>query len=185
MQGAEMLTATYTLAAISAEQKKARTILSRLRDYIDEYLMRLQELDLGKIEATLNNLTQFDRYCHARKVEKYLIPSVRGTAQEIDKLVAELESMSARAVEKLQAAQEKLRQVVDQGIDKVRELFRAMEAYCDSLLTRLEKEEEELLPLLGRLLPGDEWFEIAAKFLRSEEGPRRQQVAPPHVPQPG
>lgn len=179
-----MLTATYTIAAISAEQKKAHTILSRLREYIDAYLMRLQEFDLSKIEATLNTLSQFDRYCHARKVEKYLIPSVRGTAQEIDKLVAELESMSARAIEKLHAAQEKLRQAAEQGIDKVRELFRAMEAYCDSLLTRLEKEEEELLPLLGRLLPGDEWFEIGAKFLRSEELPQRQHVAPPRVPNP-
>lgn len=179
-----MLTTTYTLATISAEQKSARTILSRLRDYIDDYLMRLKKPDLAKLEAALDKLSQFDRYCHARKFEKYLIPSVRGTAREIDALVAELESMSARAVETLRTAREKLRQIADQGIDKVRELFRAMDAYCDSLLTRLEKEEQELVPLLDRLLPGDEWFAIGAKFLSSEEVPPHRQVAPPSVPQP-
>lgn len=178
-----MLTATYSLVTISAEQKNVRNLLSRLREYIDACVKSLKEPDLGKIETALNKLTQFDRYCHARKVEMYLIPSVRGMAHEIDALLAELESMSARAIEMLKTAQEKLLQVVEQGIEKVRELFRVMQNYCDNLLKRFAREEEELLPLLEQRLPGDQWFSIAAKFLSDEnEDHKRVHVRPPQLP---
>ncbi|HYD82363.1 MAG TPA: hemerythrin domain-containing protein [Paucimonas sp.] len=178
-----MLTATYSLITISAEQKNVRTILSRLREYIDSCLKSLEEPDLGKIESALNKLSQFDRYCHARKVEMYLIPSVRGMAHEIDALLAELESMSARAIEMLKSAQEKLRQAFEQGLDKIGELFRAMQNYCDNLLKRFAREEEELLPLLEQRLPGDQWFSIAAQFLSDDDGEhKRMHVPPPRLP---
>ncbi len=178
-----MLTATYTFVAISAEQKNTRGILSQFRCYIDDCLRRMQKLDSATVQATLNQLTQFDQYCHARKLELYLIPSIRGTAKEIDALLAELELMSTRAVEMLRSVQEKLRHAVDGGIDRMRELYGAMENYCDSLLTRLAKEDEELLPLLRRLLPVDEWFPIAAKFLSDEQNPhRRHHAMQPRVP---
>jgi hemerythrin-like domain-containing protein len=178
-----MLTATYSLVTISAEQKNIRNLLSRLREYIDSCVKGLEEPDLGKIEMALNKLTQFDRYCHARKVEAYLIPSVRGMAHEIDALLAELESMSARAIEMLKTAQEKLLQAIEQGVEKVRELFRVMQNYCDNLLKRIAREEEELLPLLEQRLPGDQWFSIAAKFLSDEEDDhKRAHVRPPQLP---
>jgi hemerythrin-like domain-containing protein len=178
-----MLTATYSLVTISAEQKSIRNLLGRLREYIDSCVRSLEEPDLGKIETALNKLTQFDRYCHARKVEMYLIPSVRGMAHEIDALLAELESMSARAIDMLKTAQEKLLQAVEQGVEKIRELFRAMQNYCDNLLKRIAREEEELLPLLEQRLPGDQWFSIAAKFLSDEdEDHKRAHVRPPQLP---
>jgi hemerythrin-like domain-containing protein len=178
-----MLTATYSLVTISAEQKNIRNLLYRLRLYIDSCLKSLEEPDLGKIETALNKLTQFDRYCHARKIEMYLIPSVRGMAHEIDALVAELESMSVRAVELLKSAQEKLRQAVEQGVDKARDLFRAMQTYCDNLLKRFTREEEELLPLLEQRLPGDQWFSIAAQFLSDDDREhKRVHVQPPRLP---
>jgi hemerythrin-like domain-containing protein len=164
-----MLTATYTLVAVTAEQNNARSLLSRLRQCIEDFLARIQELDVPKIETMLDYIAQFDQYCHARKFERYLIPSVRGTAREVDLLVTELESMSANAVESLKTAREKLRQSVEQGADRLQELCRAMETYCDNLLTRLRREEEELLPLLGRLLSGEQWFPIATQFLSAEE----------------
>ena len=115
-----MLTATYSLVAISAEQKKIRNVLGRLREYIDSCIRNLEAPELGRIETALNKLAQFDRYCHARKVEMYLIPSVRGMAREIDTLVAELESMSARAVDMLKSAQEILQAAAGQGMDTMR-----------------------------------------------------------------
>lgn len=172
-----MLTATYSIVTISAEQKSARSILSRLRQYIQSCLTRLQEIDLPKLESTLNKLTQFDQYCHARKVELYVIPAIRGTTHEVDSLLAELESMSARAVDILKSAQEQLRQAFDQGVEKINELCSAMEIYCDNLLKRLAKEEEELMPMVGRLLSVDEWFALAAKFLSDDaDNPQRRQA---------
>ncbi len=163
-----MLTATYSLVAISAEQKNARSILSTLRQYIHSCWKSLQDLDLVKIEAAFNKLTQFDQYCHARKVEMYVIPAVRGATREVDSLLAELESMSARGIDILRSVQDQLRQAFDQGIVKINELCNAMEVYCDNLFKRLAKEEEELLPMVGRLLTVDEWFPIAAKFLKDD-----------------
>lgn len=177
-----MLTATYAFVAVSAEQKTTRSVLSRLKKYINDYLTRAQDLDVAKIESTLNHLNQLEQYCHARKLEMYLIPSVRGTAKEIDSVLAELESMSAHAIDALKSAQEKLQQSCEQGIERLKELFGAMAAYCDNLMIRLTKEEEELLPLLGKMLPVDAWFSIAAKFLSEDEQQKRHQVSLPHVP---
>jgi hemerythrin-like domain-containing protein len=176
-----MLTVTYSLVTISAEQKNVRNLLFRLRQDIENCLKKLQELDLTKVEAILNKLAQFDRYSHARKVEVYVIPAIRGTAHEVDLLLAELESMSAQAIVILKAAQERLRQAFVRGIDEVRELYRAMQVYCDSLLNRLAKEEEELLPMVGRLLSIDEWFPIAAQFLSDDDNARRRNA--PFAPQ--
>ena len=139
----------------------------------------MQEADLPKLESALKKLTQFDQYCHARKVELYVIPAVRGATTEVDSLLAELESMSAHGVAILQSAQEQLHQAFDQGVAKLKDLWRAMEFYCDNLLKRLAKEEEELLPMIGRLLSIDEWFEIAAKFLRDDARQKRQHLAAP------
>jgi hemerythrin-like domain-containing protein len=177
--GAEMLTATYSLVAISTEQKNTRSILHTLHQYIQSCLSKLQELDPGKLESALNKLTQFDRYCHARKVEMYVIPAVRGATREVDSLLAELESMSARGVDILRSVQNQLRQAYEQGIAKINELCNSLEIYCDNLLKRLAKEEEELLPMVGRLLTVDEWFSIAAKFLSDDaENYKRRHVPP-------
>jgi len=65
----------------------------------------------------------------------------------------------------------------------LRELFRAMQTYCDNLLKRFKREEEELLPLLEQRLPGDQWFTIAAQFLSEEDKDhRRTHVRPPQLP---
>ena len=179
-----MLTTTYSLITINAEQQNVRTILSRLRDYIESCVKGLQEPDLHRIEHALNKLAQFDRYVHARKVEAVLIPSVRGMAHEIDTLLAELESLSARAVELLRCARERLRAAAAQGAEKAADAFHAMRTYCDDLLRRLDREERELLPLLGRVVPGEHWFSIAAKFLSVDAAGKRAKVPPPRLPAP-
>lgn len=174
-----MLTATYTLVAVSNEQKNARIILSQLRLYIDECMKRIHELDLTKIEAILNHLNQFDQYCRARKFELYLIPSIRGTAVEIDHLVGELESISTRAMETLKEVRERLLHSLEANIETCGELCHAMKVYCDNLLGRLTKEEE-LLPLLGRMLSNEQWFPIATQFLSEDK--RKHKPDPVRVP---
>lgn len=177
-----MLTATYSLVAISAEQKNVRSILSRLQQYIHNCWKSLQDLDLPLLESAFNKLTQFDQFCHERKVEMYVIPAVRGATREVDSLLAELESMSARGIDILRSVQDQLRQAVDQGVVKINELCKAMEIYCDNLLKRLAKEEDELLPMVGRLLTIDEWFPIAAKFLSDDAKQlERRHIAPAPV----
>jgi len=164
-----MLTATYSLVALSTEQKNARSILSRLRQYIHSCWESLHDIDFSQLESAFNKLAQFDTYCHARKVEMYVIPAVRGATHELDSLLAELESMSKQGIEILHSVQDQLRHAVNRSAEKITELCEAMEIYCDNLFTRLTKEDEELLPMVGRLLTPDEWFPIAAQFLSADE----------------
>jgi hemerythrin-like domain-containing protein len=176
-----MLTTTYSLVAISTEQKNARNILSRLRQYIHGCWDSLHAIDFPKLESAFHKLAQFDTYCHKRKVEMYVIPAVRGATGELDSLLAELESMSKRGIDILHSVRDQLRQAVNQSEEKIIELCKAMEIYCDNLFTRLAKEEEELLPMVRRLLTHDEWFPIAAKFLSADAETLKQRHAP-HAP---
>jgi hemerythrin-like domain-containing protein len=173
-----MLTATYSIVAFSAEQKKVCSALQRLRQYVDEALQKQSEPDLARIQSAFDLLSQFEQHCHSRKLEKVLIPAVRSSCREADGLVAELESMSDRALALLRSAQEQLRFAFDSGMVKLNELFDVMASYCDSLLKRFAREEEELLPLAMRSLTIDQWFDIAAELLSDDSQPPRKQKKP-------
>lgn len=168
-----MLTATYSLVAISAEQKNARSILSKLQQHIHNILHDLQGINRSCIESALVKLEQFEEYCHQRKVEIYVIPAIRKTTREADPILAELESLSSKSMSILQSLHEQLRLVFDQGILEINKLCSSMEMYCHNLLKRLAKEEEELFPIVRGLLPIEEWFHIASKFLSDDAKAKR------------
>ena len=164
-----MLTATYSLVAISIEQEQALRCLERIRQAIAALWQDAQAVDPRRLEATLSGLARFDRYCHERKVEKYVIPTVRGASGEIDAVVQQLEGLSGAGLRLLGAAGEQVQALFDRHAVQVRELFAAMEAYCDCLRQRLLQEEEMLLPLVRRMFSVDDWFTLAAKFLGDEQ----------------
>ena len=163
-----MLTATYSIVAISAEQKKSRSILFRLQQYLHNCLEKFNGHDFGAIATALEKLSQFDQHWHMRKMELYVIPAIRGATQEVDCLLEELESMSSRGVAILRSAQEKIRRALEQGLDYVSEVYRSLEGYCENLSQCLAKEENELLPMVGRLLTSEQWFPIAAQLLSDD-----------------
>ena len=171
-----MLTATYSLVAISTELHSARSALCRLQEHVHACAEGSQELDLPQVVAVLNNLTQFDQYCQSRKVEKFVIPAVRGATNEVDFLLAELESLHVRGLDILCNARLQLRQILGQGMNGLRELCCSLEFYCDNLHQRLAKEEEELLPMVKRLLSIDQWFAIAAQFMSEDAAHKRRRV---------
>lgn len=179
-----MLTATYSFVAISAEQKIARSILARLKQYVQSTLSNLQTIDVGTLESTLSRLAQFDSYCRARKVEMYVIPAMRGSSAEADQLIVELESFSVAAMHSLTSLYDSLHRVLEQETVEIVQLRVAMEQYCDKLFKRFAKEEEELFPLAHRWLSTDAWFAIGTQFL-SDDGNKyaHRRVPPPSVPQ--
>lgn len=160
-----MLTATYSLVTISAEQKNSRSILSRLQQTLRSSLDKIKGSDLGGIRAALDKLLQFDQYWHLRKMEIVVIPAIRGRTREVDAVLEELECMSAKGMAMLRTAQEHLRGALTQGSLRLQELLRSLEGYCENLWLRLVKEETELLPLLKRSLTSEQWFPIATRFL--------------------
>jgi hypothetical protein len=174
-----MLTATYSLVAISSEQQKARRILVRLQQSIASLWKNLQEIDLAGVEATIHKLTQFDRAVGERKMARYVIPALKSATREADALLEELDALSGFCMHLLQSLQQQAHLVLQQGTAKLKELRRTMELYCSNLHLRLVKEEELLLPLLPRVLSGQEIFELGVQFL-SDDGMRLERRASSH-----
>jgi hypothetical protein len=159
-----MLTTTYSLIALSVEQKNARGSLSALQQYIKSSAGNLNDSDPVALESAVDKLSQFDQYCHERKVEVYVIPAIRKATREADSLLVELEQLNLMSVNILRSVRDGLRQACEQGAVKIEELCSSMERYCSNLYQRLVKEEE-LCKIAQRVISIDEWFAIAANFL--------------------
>lgn len=168
-----MLTTTYSLAALSIEQKNARSILAKLQQHIRSLWQDLQGLNQACMESTLIRLEQFEEYCHHRKVETYVIPALRKSTHKADGILAELECLSSSALSILRSMHEQLQRACGHGAQELSKLCSAMDAYCSNLLTRLTREEEELFPIARGVLPTEEWFRIAADLLSEDTGRRR------------
>jgi len=170
-----MLTATYSLVAIRAEQDKAHRLLFRLQQYIHSGWQSLRNLDFAVLESAFNKMLHFDNYCRGRKVELYLVPAIRRVTREADALLAELESLSTAGAEMIRLARSQLANVFETGGAAAHEACRSIDQYCFSLQARLRKEDAELFPLARRVLSIEEWFSIAAQFLSDDGGGGRHQ----------
>jgi hypothetical protein len=172
-----MLTATYSLVTLSVEQKNARCGLSALQQFIRSSARNTAQPDAAVLETAVNKLSEFEQYCHSRKVEMYVIPAIRKATREADPLLAELESLSFRALCILGSLRLGVRSAVGQGREKIEELCASMELYCANLYQRLVKEEE-LFNIAQRVISMDEWFSIAADFLSDDATPRPRHGQP-------
>jgi len=159
-----MLTATYSLIALSIEQRKARRSFSALEQNVRMRAVDPGHADMSELKEVVDQLSRFDRFCHERKVERCLIPALRKAASEADALLSELDSLLHREAGMLRALQSRLGASLEQGASHAKELCHTMEHYCASLSERLNKEEQ-LLSMAERVIPGEEWFAIASSLL--------------------
>ena len=165
-----MLTATYSLVAIAAEQDKTRAMLTRLQQYLQSTWRGLQSLDFSFIETAFGKLMQFDKFFGARKLERYLMPALRDAGKEAETLMTELDALSAKGAGILRSIGEQLAEAFEMSAVKINQICHAMESYCGTMLVRLEREERELIPLARRLFSIEDWFTIAAQFLSEDDG---------------
>lgn len=163
-----MLTATYSLVAISTEQNTARGKLFKLQQFIQSAWKGLQNIDFGFIETALNKLMQFDKFRQNRKIEMYVIPALRKTSREAEELIAELDRISAAGLGILHSISEQVTGALSTGRGRFCEICQAMQVYCYKASIRLKKEEEELWPMVRRLFSTEEGFAIAAQFLSDD-----------------
>lgn len=164
-----MLTATYSLVVLNAEQDKTRRILSRLQHYIETTWKSLHSLDLAFLSSAFDKLVQFDKYCRSRKIEIYLLPVLREMSREAAVLIAEIELLNDKATILMRSIGEQLRAMFDAGGAGNGELCENLRHCCLHFSAKLEREERELLPLARRVLPVENWFAIAAQLL-AEDG---------------
>lgn len=175
-----MLTATYSLVAIAAEQDKARSLLNRLKQYIHAAWRGLQDFDFTFLETAFGKLVQLDGFCRSRKIEEYLIPALRSAADEAGDLIAEWDRLAAKGRAILHAVGDQMAVAFDAGAIRINDVCHAMEAYCGYLHERLEKEDNELLPMARRVFSVEQWFSLAANFLSDGEaaGRKRRSFSP-------
>jgi hemerythrin-like domain-containing protein len=164
-----MLTATYVLLTLSIEQKKERHFISRLLQYVQSIARRPQEIDPVFIESQLKQLTSFAEARHQRKVEACVMPAVRAAEPNCAPLMNDLESLSLRGSAMLNAVYRCLRRAMRRSASQGKFLCKTVDLYCQNLLKRLDKEEQELLPLAQKVISSEEWFEIGSKFLAHDD----------------
>jgi hemerythrin-like domain-containing protein len=177
-----MLTVTYALVTISVEQKKTRSLLSVLQQQIQRSAQESKAGDRGCLDSLLYQLVQFNEACHWRNVERYIIPALHKVSNEADALIAELEDLSNKAENILRSVRGSTWQAFEQGVEGIGDLYGSMELYCQNLCRRLAKEEEELLPIAQRVIPSEEWFDIAAQFISHDAEVHAHKSAPPGAP---
>ncbi|MBB3121648.1 hemerythrin domain-containing protein [Pseudoduganella violacea] len=177
-----MLTATYTLVALSVEQASMRMGLLALQKQMQSTLTLQRSLSLSQLEYACENLNRLYDACHWRKIEKYLIPALRQATEKADQLLDELSLLNQNALTAIRQMQAQMENASEDSEERVAEVCAAIDTFCESLLQRLDKEERELFAIARRAICGDAWFAIANQMLAHEaeaEEARRERAARP------
>ncbi|TFW30926.1 hypothetical protein [Massilia horti] len=159
-----MLTATYTLVALSVEQTSVRVSLQSLQKLLHTNFLHQAALTPSQVEHTCDTLKQLYESCHWRKLDKFLIPAIRRSTRLADDLLQELDALSKAASDAMAAALRMVGSAVDSAA-RVAQFCAALERFCGALLMRLEREEQELFPVARTAIAGEAWFAIANQML--------------------
>jgi hemerythrin-like domain-containing protein len=160
-----MLTATYTLVALSVEQASIRLSVLSFQKYMQSTLTRQHSLTLSQLEYACETLERLYQACSWRKVELYLIPALRQATERADQLLDELSRLNQFALGIVRRLKERLGQAEAPGADGDSAICEAIDTFCGTLLQRLEKEEQELFSIARSAICGEAWFAIANKLL--------------------
>jgi hypothetical protein len=160
-----MLTATYTLVALSVEQASVRLSLQAFQKSIQSMVTRQQTLTLTQLEQACETLDQLYQACNWRKVELYLIPAVRQATGRADRLLDELGRLNQNALALIRRVKAQVEAIGAAGQAQAAAIGEAIEAFCQALLKRLEKEEQELFVIARTVIGGESWFSIANQLL--------------------
>jgi hypothetical protein len=161
-----MLTATYSIIALKIEQNRARWTFSSIQQFILNGVRNIKtagSIDFD-FDAMLMRLDQFEKFCHQRKMEVFVIPALRKITHEADSLLDELERLSAASMSLLRAVQEKLQQALRNGVAVIDEICASLEQCCAHFFRRLA-HEDEVVQIAQRVMPTEAWFGIAESFL--------------------
>ncbi len=160
-----MLTATYTLVALSVEQAKVRVSLQSFQHHVRATLLQQNSLTIGQLEYACEMLNRLYQTCNWRKTEMYLIPAIRQATERADQLIEELNRLNQSALGEIRAMQARMGSLADGNEAQVGQICNSIDTFCAALLERLEKEELELFAIARSAIGGDAWFAIANQFL--------------------
>lgn len=168
-----MLTATYTLVALSVEQTNMRVSLHAIQQLVQKCYARQRALTEGQAEYVCTSLRQLYEACQGRKLDRFLVPALRrsgagaGANTEAEPLLIELDMLSRSAAESLAAACRLANSTIDAEED-VDAFCMAVERFCAALALRFDREERELFPIARGAIGGDAWFAVGQQMLAHE-----------------
>ncbi len=163
-----MLTVTYSIIALKIEQNRARWTFSSIQQFILNGIRNITSAGSVDFDAMLSRLNQFEQSCLQRKMEVFVIPTLRKLTREADALLDELDRLSAASLSLLRALQDKLRQALRSGAAVVDEICASLEQCCAQVHRWLAREDE-LVQIAERLMPTEVWFGIAESFLSVDD----------------
>lgn len=160
-----MLTATYTLVALSVEQAKVRVSLQSLQQLIDNNFVHQNALSPGQVGYACDAVKRMYESCHWRKLDMFLIPAIRSATSEADELLRSLEELARAATDAVGQIAIRLGSTAVDTVSKVSQFCAAVDAFCSATLKRLELEELRLFPMARSVISGEAWFSIANQML--------------------
>lgn len=163
-----MLTATYTLVALSVEQTNVKLGLQSLQKLLRTSLDKKAALSQGQVDYACDALKRLYEICHWRKLDRFLIPAIRRATRVADQLLHELDELSQTAADAMAAALRCLAGASEESQEWRVQFCASVDKFCAALLKRLEREEEELFPMAQSAISGEAWFAIANQMLAND-----------------
>ena len=176
-----MLTATYTLVALSVEQANVRVSLHDLQKQLETNFIHQNALTPGQVSDACDVVKRLYENCHWRKLDMFLIPAIRNATSDAEELLNSLEELGRCAAEAVGVLAIKLRSSAVDNASKVIEFCSAIDSFTSATFKRLELEEKKLFPVARSVISGEAWFSIANQMLAhdayvQETRPIRQQL---------
>lgn len=160
-----MLTATYTLVALSVEQTKVRTRLHSLQQLLETNFVHQSALTPGQVSYACDAVKRLYESCHWRKLDMFLIPAIRKATSSADELLNVLDQLGHAAADAVGALAIRMGSVAVDSVNRVAQFCAAIEAFCSATLKRLDIEEKQLFPVARTVISGEAWFSIANQML--------------------
>ncbi|HEX8609852.1 MAG TPA: hypothetical protein VF800_01000 [Telluria sp.] len=160
-----MLTATYTLVALSVEQANIRKHVQTLQKLLHSAFAHQNALAAGQVGAACDMVKRLYENCHWRKIDMFLVPAIRKASPAADRLLLDLEELGRAAADAVGVLVVRLGVTALDTYASVAQFCAALEAFCSATLKRLEREEKELFPLARAVISGEAWFSIANEML--------------------
>lgn len=160
-----MLTATYTLVALSVEQTNVRLSLQSLQKQLETNFVHQSLLTPGQVRYACDAVKRLYESCHWRKMDMFLIPAIRNATREADHLLQNLDELARAGADAVGDLAIRLGSTTVDSAGKVAQFCAAVEAFCSATLKRLELEERVLFPVARSVISGEAWFSIANQML--------------------
>lgn len=171
-----MLTATYSLVAMSVEHANVRAGLHAFHDLVQTSFAPESSLSAGQVDFACLAMQRLYNAFGCRKVELFLVPAVRKLAHVADRLLAELDHLRRTAAQAMGAILERVRSVPVETPAEVARFCASADNFCSALLARLEREERDLFAIARTALTVEAWFDIAHALIAAEN---KTTVRPP------